>query len=29
METKIERKEWWYPYSEYAGGAGEGDGHGA
>lgn len=21
METEIERKEWWYPYSEYAGGA--------
>ncbi len=21
METKIERKEWWYPYSEYAAGA--------
>ena len=23
METRIERKEWWYPYSEYGGGRGE------
>lgn len=30
METEIERKEWWYPYSEYgAAGAEGGDGHGA
>ncbi len=31
METEIERKEWWYPYSEYgaAGNAEGGDGHGA
>jgi betaine-aldehyde dehydrogenase len=28
METEIERKEWWYPYSEYNASA-EGDGHGA
>ncbi len=31
METEIERKEWWYPYSEYgaARNAEGGDGHGA
>lgn len=31
METEIERKEWWYPYSKYgaAGNAEGGDGHGA
>ncbi len=28
METEIERKEWWYPYSEHSGTA-KGDGHGA
>ena len=28
METRIERKEWWYPYSEY-GAEPPGDGHGA
>ncbi len=22
MESRIERKEWWYPYSEYGGGSG-------
>jgi betaine-aldehyde dehydrogenase len=29
METEIERKEWWYPYSEYAAGSDPADGHGA